>query len=226
MVFLQGQEYERQVQKLKEDVRIIFANAVDSVATFELIDSVNKLGLAKHFDMEIKEALDTIASTKKKISSPEEDLYTTALCFRLFRQHGYEVSLYILCNSDMFRGFMDEKIGLYRENTNINIKEMLELFEASHLGLEGENILDVVREYFSTATLKESISSLDSDLAKQVVHVLELPSQRRVQWFDVKWHIISYEKDSHMNSSLLELAKLHFNIVQAILQKDLRESSR
>ncbi|XP_050288828.1 (E,E)-alpha-farnesene synthase-like isoform X2 [Quercus robur] len=214
-----GQEYERRVQKLKEDVRIIFANAVDSVATFELIDSVNKLGLASHFDMEIKEALDTIASTKKKISSPEEDLYTTALCFRLFRQHGYEVS------QDMFRGFMDEKTGLFRENTHINIKEMLELLEASHLGLEGENILDVARD-FSTATLKESISSLDSDLAKQVVHVLELPSQRRVQWFDVKWHINSYEKDIHMNSSLLELAKLHFNIVQAILQKDLRESSR
>ncbi|KAF3965016.1 hypothetical protein CMV_010758 [Castanea mollissima] len=214
-----GQEYERRVQKLKEDVRIIFANAVDSVATFELIDSVNKLGLASHFDMEIKEALDTIASTKKKISSPEEDLYTTALCFRLFRQHGYEVS------QDMFRGFMDEKTGLIRENPHINIKEMLELLEASHLGLEGENILDVARD-FLTATLKESISSLDSDLAKQVVHVLELPSQRRVQWFDVKWHINSYEKDIHMNSSLLELAKLHFNIVQAILQKDLRESSR
>ncbi|XP_075664510.1 (E,E)-alpha-farnesene synthase-like [Castanea sativa] len=214
-----GQEYERRVQKLKEDVRIIFANAVDSVATFELIDSVNKLGLASHFDMEIKEALDTTASTKKKISSPEEDLYTTALCFRLFRQHGYEVS------QDMFRGFMDEKTGLIRENPHINIKEMLELLEASHLGLEGENILDVARD-FLTATLKESISSLDSDLAKQVVHVLELPSQRRVQWFDVKWHINSYEKDIHMNSSLLELAKLHFNIVQAILQKDLRESSR
>ena len=120
---------------------------------------------------------------------------------------------------------MDEKTGLFRENTNINIKEMLELLEASHLGLEGENILDVARD-FSTATLKESISSLDSDLAKQVVHVLELPSQRRVQWFDVKWHINSYEKDNHMNSSLLELAKVHFNIVQAILQKDLRESSR
>nr|POF23364.1 (e,e)-alpha-farnesene synthase [Quercus suber] len=212
-----GQEYERRVQKFKEDVRIIFANAVDSVPTFELIDSVNKLGLASHFDMEIKEALDTIASTKKKMSSPEEDLYTTALCFRLFRLHGYEVS------QDMFRGFMDEKTGLFKENTNI--KEMLELLEASHLGLEGENILDVARD-FSTATLKESISSLDSDLAKQVVHVLELPSQRRVQWFDVKWHINSFEKDSHMNSSLLELAKLHFNIVQAILQKDLRESSR
>ncbi|KAK4538973.1 hypothetical protein RGQ29_032093 [Quercus rubra] len=149
-----GQEYERRVQKLKEDVRITFANAVESVATFELIDNANKLGLASHFDMEIKKALDTIASTKKKISSPEEDLYTTALCFRLFRQHGYEVSQ------------------------------------------EGENILDVARD-FSTATLKESISSLDSDLAKQVVHVLELPSQRRVQWFDVKWHINSYEKDSH-----------------------------
>jgi alpha-farnesene synthase len=92
MVFLQAQEYEKRAQKLKEDVKGIFKEAVDLVAKLELIDSLNKLGIASHFDVEIKEALDSIASTKKKNPSPEEDLYTTALRFRLLRQHGYEVS--------------------------------------------------------------------------------------------------------------------------------------
>ena len=125
----------------------------------------------------------------------------------------------------MFRGFMDEKPGLFKKSTHVNIKEMLELLEVSHLALEGENILDEARD-FSTATLKETISNLDSDLAEQVAHALELPSQRRVQWFDVKWHIKACEKDRHMNAIILELAKIHFNIVQATLQKELRESSR
>ncbi|KAL0012518.1 hypothetical protein SO802_007626 [Lithocarpus litseifolius] len=127
--------------------------------------------------------------------------------------------------SYMFRGFMDEKAGLFKKSTRTNIKEMLELLEASHLALEGEDIMDAARD-FSTETLKDCIPTLDCDLAEQVSHVFELPSQRRVQWFDVKWHIKAYEKDRHMNAMLLEFAKLHFNIVQATLQKELRESSR
>ncbi|KAM3714985.1 hypothetical protein ACB098_01G376600 [Castanea mollissima] len=215
----EGQEYERRAQTLIVNVKDLFAEAVDKVAKLELIDKVKKLGLDSHFDVEIEEALDIISSTKNKNPSPKEDLYTTALCFRLLRQHGYDVS------QDMFRGFMDEKAGLFKKSTRTNIKQMLELLEASHLALEGEDIMDAARD-FSTEILKDCIPNLDCDLAEQVSHVFELPSQRRVQWFDVKWHIKAYEKDRHMNAMLLELAKLHFNIVQATLQKDLRESSR
>ena len=125
----------------------------------------------------------------------------------------------------MFRGFLDEKASLFKKSTRTNIKEMLELLEASYLALEGEDLMDAARD-FSTETLKDCIPNLDCDLAEQVSHVFELPSQRRLRWFDVKWHINAYEKDRHMNAMLLELAKLHFNIVQATLQKELRESSR
>ncbi|KAK7843546.1 alpha-farnesene synthase, partial [Quercus suber] len=214
-----GQEYERQAQKLIVNVKDLFAEAVDKVAKLEPIDSVKKLGLDSHFDVEIKKALDILSSTKNKNPSPKEDLYTTALCSRLLRQHGYEVS------QDMFGGFLDEKAGLFKKSTRTNIKRMLELLEASHLALEGEDLMDAARD-FSTETLKDCIPNLDCDLAEQVSHVFELPSQRRLQWFDVKWHINAYEKDRHMNAMLLELAKLHFNIVQATLQKELRESSR
>ncbi|XP_059439290.1 alpha-farnesene synthase-like [Corylus avellana] len=214
-----GLEYKRRAEKLTEVVRSKFAEAVGLLAKLELIDNVKKLGLAIHFDMEILEALDSIASIKEKILSQEEDLYAIALCFRLLRQHGYFVS------QDMFSGFMDEKTGAFRKSIHANFKGMLELLEASYLALEGENILDEAKQ-LSTAILKENTCNLDGNLAKQVAHALELPSQRRVQWFDVKWHINVYEKDRHMNPILLEFAKLNFNIIQATLQKDLRELSR
>ncbi|KAG6638932.1 alpha-farnesene synthase-like [Carya illinoinensis] len=218
-----GPEYKRRAEKLIEDVRIIFGEAIDSEAKLELIDSVQKLGLATHFDVEIKAALDTIASINKiNNQSPgreEGPLYVTALCFKLLRQHGYDVS------QDMFSGFMDEKTGTFRKSKHEDIKGMLELLEASHLALEGEDILDEARE-FSTTTLEEAIPNLDDHRVKQVAHALELPSHRRVQWFDVKWHINVKERDGNTKAILLELSKLNFNVIQATLQKDLKELSR
>lgn len=131
----------------------------------------------------------------------------------------------MIWNSDMFSGFTDEKMGVFRKSADANIKAILELLEASHLALEGENILEVVRE-LSTATLNATLPSLESNLSKQVAHALETPSQQRLEWFDVKWQINAYEKDRHTNASLLELAKLNFNTSQATIQKELRELSR
>ncbi|KAG6691486.1 hypothetical protein I3842_10G065700 [Carya illinoinensis] len=218
-----GPGYKRRAEKLIEDVRIIFGKAIDSEAKLELIDSLQKLGLAAHFDVEIKAALDTIASIDKiNNQSPggeEGPLYVTALCFKLLRQHGYDVS------QDMFSGFMDEKTGTFRKSKHEDIKGMLELLEASHLALEGEDILEEARE-FSTTALEEAIPNLDDHRAKQVAHALELPSHRRVQWFDVKWHINVKERDGNTKAILLELSKLNFNVIQATLQKDLKELSR
>lgn len=92
MTFVQGKEYKRRADKLIEDARIIFAEADDVLSKLELIDNVKKLGLANHFDVEIKEALATIAPMNKKNWSLGEDPYSTALCFRLLRQHSYDVS--------------------------------------------------------------------------------------------------------------------------------------
>ncbi|KAG2684191.1 hypothetical protein I3760_10G065500 [Carya illinoinensis] len=215
-------ECKKRAEKLIEDVRsVIFGKSValDSLAKLGLIDSLEKLGLAIHFEVEIKEVLATIAISMKQKNgnlNGEDDLYGTALCFKLLRQHGYDVS----------QGIIRVQRGAFiRKNKHENIKGILELLEASHLALEGENCLDAARE-FSTTTLEKTLPNLDGFLAKQVVHALKLPSQKRVKWFDVKWHISVKEKDRDKNSILLELAKLNFNVIQATLQKDLKELSR
>lgn len=126
---------------------------------------------------------------------------------------------------DVFLDFMDETGTTFSTSKCTDIKGLIELFEASHLALEGESILDEAK-VFSGGTLKGFYSSLNTDLAQTVARVLELPSHWRVPWYEVRWQINSYEKEKHMNTILLELAKLNFNIVQATLQNDLRELSR
>ncbi|PQP92169.1 (E E)-alpha-farnesene synthase isoform X2 [Prunus yedoensis var. nudiflora] len=217
----QGDDYKRQFEKLIEDVKnMTFVETENSIAQLELVDSITKLGLTNHFEKEIKETLDTIASVENNnpCISITDDLYTTALYFKILRQQGYKVS------QDLFGGFMDEE-GTLKKIHLSDVKGMLELFEASNLALEGEDILDEIKASSMVALRDSNICNLDNNLARHVVHALELSSHRRVRWFNVKGHIDAYEKENHVNTILIELAKLNFNMVQAKLQKDLREAS-
>ncbi|KAF5943684.1 hypothetical protein HYC85_017761 [Camellia sinensis] len=210
------EECKRQVEKLKEDVMCMFIEAVDLVAKLEFIDSIEKLGLANLFEVEIKEALDTIVAFKNNHPITEEGIYANALFFRILRQHGFNVS----------QGFTS-KMGTFMKSTNSDdTKAMLELLEASHLALEGENILIEAKE-FSAGILKNIINSnVEDKVAKQLAQALELPLQWRAQWYDVKRHIHELENKDNTNSVLLKLAKLNFNMVQATHQNDLKEISR
>ncbi|XWS41088.1 hypothetical protein CRYUN_Cryun17cG0050400 [Craigia yunnanensis] len=213
-----GEEYKRRTEKLRENVKDMFVEAVKELAKLELIDMIRKLGLEDLFQEETQKALQAVASSENRKNSEEENLYITALRFRLPRLHGYEVS------QDMFNAFSDEK-GIFSVSKCTEIKALLELFEASYLAFEGENVFDEAKA-FSTETLGSLYSTLDTNLAKQVAHALELLTHWRVQWFDVKWHITMYENNKNVHKILLELAKLNFNTVQATLQKDLSEISR
>lgn len=88
----QGEQYTRQAQQLKVDVKRVFVQQVEPLARLEFIDTIKKLGLENFFEEEITEALDTIMTDKNNSPCVKGDLYATALCFRLLRQHGYGVS--------------------------------------------------------------------------------------------------------------------------------------
>lgn len=63
----------------------------DLLAKLELINAIQRLGLQYHFDNEIKKALQVIQNHSND-SWLFNDLHSTALRFRLLRQHGYDVS--------------------------------------------------------------------------------------------------------------------------------------
>ncbi|KAK2996200.1 hypothetical protein RJ639_025362 [Escallonia herrerae] len=210
------EKYETHAQKLKEDVKRIFTETLDLLAKLELIDSIGKLGLQNLFEEEIKNALDTIVSMKNNHLSGKDDLYATALWFRLLRQHGYSVS------QDVFAAFIDK----FMESTPSNVKAILELFEASHLAFEGENTLHEAKN-FTSGILNSINLNINDKLTKQVCDALELPLHWKVGWYDVRRQILLHENEANnTNYALIKLAKLNFNLVQATHQKELQEVSR
>ncbi|XAR53728.1 Alpha-farnesene synthase [Bertholletia excelsa] len=212
-----AEEYKRGIEKLKKEALYMFAEADDMNLNtkLELIDCVEKLGLAYHFEVKIKETLDAIASVKCNNPIAEQDLHATALDFRLFRQHGYNVS------QDLLDGFLGSC-----NNTNIDMKAKVELLEASHLACEGENILEKAKS-LSAEILKHIHSNADDKLSKEIAQTLDLPLHWRVKWYDVRRHIhVLGKMEGPHFPILVKLAKLNFNMVQATHQEDLKELSR
>ncbi|CAL9017386.1 unnamed protein product [Prunus brigantina] len=82
-----------QVDELKEVVRreVFTTSAGDLSHQLNLIDAIQRLSVAYHFEREIEEALERMHTTFHEHDS-DGDLYNVALCFRLLRQHGHNVS--------------------------------------------------------------------------------------------------------------------------------------
>ncbi|XP_043725711.1 (-)-alpha-terpineol synthase-like isoform X2 [Telopea speciosissima] len=218
-----GDTCKRRVEKL-EDVRQMLINNKEVVplAQLHLIHDLQRLGLEYHFEKEIKEALDALISfiniNNGRISGVDH-LHSTALCFRLLRQHGYFVS------QDVFNNFMDET-GNFIASLSQDVKGILCLYEASHLALEGESTMYKATAFSRRTLIKDVKGNIDPYLAEQIAHTLEVPSHWRMQWSEARWYGNAYERKKHINASLLELAKLNFNMVQATHQEELKEIYR
>lgn len=87
---LQDQKYDIMMRKLIEEVKCLLSDTADTHEMLELIDRLEKLGLAYHFEPEIKNALHNLASSEN--FNAEKNLHTTALWFLILRKHGYHVS--------------------------------------------------------------------------------------------------------------------------------------
>ncbi|XXG69509.1 hypothetical protein AAC387_Pa06g2354 [Persea americana] len=204
------------VEKLKEDVKHLLKETDSSLAQMELIDNLHRLGVRWLFEIEIKQALYTVSLVNTNIEM-REDLHAVSTRFRLLRQHGHKVS------ANVFNDFKDEKGG-FKASLLSDIKGMLSLYEASHLSFPGETILDEARAFTSTH-LMDIKKNIDPILHKKVEHALDIPLHWRLEKLESRWYMDIYMREEGMNSSLLELAQLHFNFVQATFQRNLRSVS-
>ncbi|KAL0363720.1 UNVERIFIED_CONTAM: Bicyclogermacrene synthase [Sesamum calycinum] len=75
------------------------------------------------------------ASSFWNFSEENHDLYSTALSFRLLRQHGYRVSC------EIFEKFKDAR-GEFKVPNIEEVKGVLEFYEATHLRVHGEDVLE------------------------------------------------------------------------------------
>ncbi|KAI4347956.1 hypothetical protein L6164_008725 [Bauhinia variegata] len=214
---------EKRHDELKREVRMMFDKVMNPLDQLELIDILQGLGLAYHFEDQIKR---TSESLYYNINNGAENiwccdnLYATALAFRLLRQHRYHVS------SDCFKNFQDN-MGNFKATNIENIEGLLSLYEASYLSIEGETLLDEAK-CFASKHLKEFVKNegCDASMVKKIIHSLEIPLHWRLPILEARWFMDIYSKSSKMNPLLLELAKLNFNKVQAIYQDDLKLASR
>ncbi|XP_043692888.1 alpha-terpineol synthase, chloroplastic-like [Telopea speciosissima] len=213
--------YKSKIKKLEEEVKHRFDDrAMGHLCQLELIDDIQRLGLGYLFEEEIKKALDTIAcmNDMDHTRTDQESLHATALQFRLLRQHGYEIS------QGLFNHFKDEA-GNFIASYLDDVKGVLSLHEASQLAVEGENILDEAKGLTRTA-LEKMKGDMEPRLAKQVIHALEFPLHWRMPWLEARWYIDIYDKKENSIPTLIELAKLNFNILQSVHHKELVELSR
>ncbi|QHN78593.1 hypothetical protein HN51_055814 [Arachis hypogaea] len=220
-----GDVYVEKSQMLREEVRMMLFKVENSVDQLELIDVLQRLGVAYHFNNEIRNMLDNIYNMMDN-SKKDKNLYATALGFRLLRQHGYDVS------TDMFLSFQDE-MGNFSQHSSIDVEGMLSLYEASFLSFENETILDEAKD-FTSKYLKEYLSKNNDEnndhhdhyLSLLINQALEIPLHWRIPRWEAQWFINAYEQKKNMNPLLLQLAKLDFNILQTIYQEELKVSSR
>ncbi|KAK0579342.1 hypothetical protein LWI29_024861 [Acer saccharum] len=215
-----GEVYTRRAELLKEKVRDMIGHVSEPLDRLELIDALQRLGLAYHFEAEIKKALQNVYNNRDDDRSWKKDnLYATSLEFRLFRQHGYDVP------QEVFTSFKD-KAGNFTVSLRDDVKGMVSLYEASYYGFEGESIIEEAWK-FTTEHLKNLEShDLESNLALEVKHALTLPLHWRTPRLEARWFIDVYEKREDVNSILLEFAKLDFNTVQGFYQEELKQVSR
>ena len=74
-------------------MRMMLHKVVDPLEQLELIEILQRLGLSYHFEEEMKRILDGVYNNDHGGDTWKvENLYATALKFRLLRQHGYSVS--------------------------------------------------------------------------------------------------------------------------------------
>ncbi|KAL8479702.1 hypothetical protein ACS0TY_026578 [Phlomoides rotata] len=213
------EKYSREIEALKNEVRsLLTAPESNMVDIMKLIDTVERLGISYHFNNEIEEKIQQFFNLNTNYEDEDYDLYTVALHFRLFRQHGYPIS------SDVFGKWINGK-GELKEIPMGDAKGLLSLYEATYLRRHGETILDDALD-FTAANLKAMLPNLGSPLKKQVAHALVQSLHLGGPRIESRHFISIYEEEEQKNETLLRFAKLDYNLVQILHKEELSEVTR
>ncbi|CAN4094308.1 unnamed protein product [Withania somnifera] len=214
---------EKQHQDLKEEVRKMLVMAPSkSMQKLDLINTIQRLGVAYQFESEIEESLSCMYTHYEEWIGGLDgnDLHAIALCFRLLRQQGYHVSC------DAFRKFTDGQGNFKNELVN-QVHGMLSLYEAAQFRIHGEEILDEALN-FTITQLKLILPKLsNSQLAQQVSNALRFSIKDGMVRVETRKYISLYQENQEScNQGLLKFAKLDFNILQRLHKKELCDLTR
>ncbi|KAG8367758.1 hypothetical protein BUALT_Bualt16G0106100 [Buddleja alternifolia] len=215
-----GHEEQLVVEKLKEEMkRELKEISNDYVRQVRMIDAIQRLGIGYHFEDEIDDALQNIFEKFDDCCNDNDDMYITALGFRLLRQHGYRVSC------EIFEKYFKDGKGEFKLVPNV--EDVLEFYEATFLRIHGEDVLDH-GFVFARNYLKSILPSLTNPIiADQVDHALnQYSNSRGLPRVEARHYISIYEQFASHHQPLLKLAKLDFNLLQSLHKRELSEMCR
>ncbi|KAJ7948214.1 Sesquiterpene synthase [Quillaja saponaria] len=162
----------KSMEQLQTSIRKEFKKSSDPRAIMMVIDSIQRLGIAHHFEEEIYSQLGSLLDW----DVGDDNLFDTALRFRLLRHNCFAAS------ADVFKKFMDK---------NGDFKESL------------------IRDTWGMLSL-----------------ALKLPRHLRMARLEARNYIDEYAQERNHNPALLELAKMDFDMVQLLHQRELAEIVR
>ncbi|XP_060181335.1 sesquiterpene synthase 14b-like [Lycium barbarum] len=209
-----------ELEELKEKVRKMLVETPDnSTQKLVLIDAIQQLGVAYHFENEIKSSIQNIFDEfERNENDDDDDLYVVALRFRLVRQQRHYMS------PDVFKKFINHD-GKFKETLTKDVLGLLSLYEAAHLRVHGEDILEEALTF--TITHLESMGpKLDNSLKVQVSEALSQPIHTNVPRGGAGKYLRIYRNIEGHNNLLLKFAKLDFHILQKMHQRELSELTR
>ncbi|KAH9803307.1 alpha-humulene/(-)-(E)-beta-caryophyllene synthase [Citrus sinensis] len=206
-------------EALKQEIRMMITATADKIADkLHLIDAVQRLGVAYHFEKEIEDELEKILDHLDNDNIGGDDFYTLSLSFRLLRQQGVKISC------DVFEKFKNNE-GKFKASMINDVQVMLSLYEAAHLAINGEDILDEAI-VFTTTHLKSMVSHASPNLAEQINHALKLPLRKALPRLEARYFLDVCSRGDRHDKSLLKFAKLDFNLLQAAHQKEVSDMTR
>ncbi|XP_038903296.1 alpha-farnesene synthase-like [Benincasa hispida] len=208
-----NQLMEKQMEELKEEIKcqLIFATK-DKTEKLRLIDSIQRLGVSYHFENEIHKILQQLHHIAITANNDDDDLHTITLSFRLLRQQGYNISSQLF---DKFR-------GKWESSYDNNVEELLSLYEASQLRMRGEEALDEAFR-FANARLEAIVSDSATEpmVAAEVRRALKWPLYKNLPRLEARHYIGLYSEKPWKNEGLLNFAKMDFNQLQKLHQKEI-----
>ncbi|KAL0312160.1 UNVERIFIED_CONTAM: Peregrinol diphosphate synthase TPS1, chloroplastic [Sesamum radiatum] len=209
---------------------------VDIFARLWAVDRLQRLGISRFFQSEIKDCLSHVYrfwSEKGVFSgrySEFSDIDDTSMGFRLLRLHGYDVDPNVLSN---FKD--DDKFSCYAGQMIESATPIYNLYRASQVRFPGEKILEEANT-FAYKFLQEKLDS--HQLLDKWVISKHLPDEIRIglmtPWYaslpriETRFYLqhyaggdevwigkTFYRMEDISNDSYLELARLDFNRCQA-----------
>ncbi|CAH8285692.1 unnamed protein product [Eruca vesicaria subsp. sativa] len=209
----------REIDILKPEVRDLISSQGDDETLKKkvlLIQLLLSLGLAFHFENEIKNILIHAFQRIEDIIGNEMNLSTVSNMFRVFRTYGHNIP------SNVFNRFAKDD-GKFGESIMGDTIGILSLYEAAHFGTTTDDIFEEALKFTSSylESLLEGGTCLPH-VSKLIRNTLYLPQRWNMEALVAREYISFYEQEEDHDKMLLKLAKLSFKLLQMNYIKELQ----